>query len=115
MARMSQHALLTAATVALSLTGFGGAALEQLAFTVTGGGKSLEGDLRDASGLIAAQKSDRTAALGLFTDARAEYGRLLSALYAAGHYGPVIHVLIDGREAADIAPLDAPAVIGKGQ
>lgn len=113
MARMSQHALLTAATVALSLTGFGGAALEQLAFTVTGGGKALEGDLRDASGLIAAQKSDRTAALGLFTDARAEYGRLLSALYAAGHYGPVIHVLIDGREAADIAPLDAPAVIGK--
>jgi translocation and assembly module TamA len=53
------------------------------------------------------------AALDLFADARAEYGKLLSALYAAGYYGPIIHVLIDGREAGSIAPLDAPSAIGK--
>ena len=49
----------------------------------------------------------------MFAVARAEYGKLLSALYAAGYYGPIIHVLIDGREAGSIAPLDAPSAIGK--
>ena len=112
MACLSNRRLLTAATLALSLTGIDVAALERLDFVVTGNGSSLVADLRAASGLLASQKSKRTNALDLFADARAEYGRLIGALYAKGHYGPVIHVLIDGREAADIAPLDAPAAIG---
>lgn len=43
--------------------------------------------------------------------ARSDYRRLLTGLYAQGHYGGTISILIDGREAAGIAPLDAPAQI----
>ena len=113
MARYRPLGLLTAATVALCLTGFSSPALDLLEFSVTGGDKGLEREVRAASGLLAAQSDKRTEALDLFADARAEYGRLLAALYALGHYGPVIHVLIDGREAAAIAPLDAPAQISR--
>lgn len=84
-------------------------ALDRVDFTVSGGDKALTEDLRAASGLVGASKTKE--ALDLFADARAEYGKLISALYATGHYGPVIHVLIDGKEAANIAPLDAPATI----
>ena len=85
-------------------------ALDGVTFTVAGTDSALMRDLRAASGLVGAGKDK--AALDLFADARAEYGKLLSALYATGHYGPVIHVLIDGREANSIAPLDAPSAIG---
>ena len=90
-----------------------GQALDGVTFTVAGGDKTLTRDLRAASGLVGAGKDK--VALELFADARAEYGKLLSALYAAGHYGPVIHVLIDGREADSIAPLDAPKAIGRSR
>ena len=88
---------------------FPGQAFDAVEFTVSGGDKSLTKSLRAASGLVGAAKDK--SALDLFADARAEYGRLLAALYATGHYGPVIHVLVDGREAAGIAPLDAPTSI----
>ena len=87
-----------------------GRAFDAVEFKVTGADKTLTADLRAASGLVGAAKDKP--ALDLFADARAEYGRLLSALYTSGHYGPVIHVLIDGREASSIAPLDAPPTIG---
>ena len=76
---------------------------------MTGADAALTKEIHAASGLVGA-KSDRPA-LDLFGDAQAEYGKILSALYGSGHYGPVVHVLIDGREAASIAPLDAPASI----
>jgi translocation and assembly module TamA len=111
---MAIHRKLTlAASLALCLTGFGSHALDRLEFSVAGEDEKLNKALRAASGLLAAEKDKRTAALDLFSDARAEYGRLLTALYAKGHYSAVIHVLIDGREAATIAPLDAPSRIGQ--
>ena len=113
MASFPRRTLLAAVTLVLCLAGVRTLALDQLNFSVAGTDKVLTRDLRAASGLLAAQSGKRTAALDLFADARAEFGRLLAALYARGHYGPVIHVLIDGREAADIAPLDAPPQISR--
>ena len=112
MARFPHRSLLGAVTLVLCLAGLRALALDQLNFSIAGGDKVLAREVRAASGLLAAQRDKRTAALDLFADARAEYGRLLAALYASGHYGPVIHVLIDGREVAGIAPLDAPSRIG---
>lgn len=89
----------------------GGQALDRLDFSVAGASKALEKDLRAASVLLAAQKSGKTEAQDLFADARAEYASLLDALYARGHYSAVIHVYVDGVEAAAIAPLDAPSAI----
>ncbi|PYE84135.1 autotransporter assembly complex protein TamA [Pseudoroseicyclus aestuarii] len=44
--------------------------------------------------------------------ARADYRRLLTALYAEGYYSGTISILVDGREAAQLAPFDAPDSIG---
>lgn len=97
-----------AAALALSPSAF---AFDSVAFTVASADEDLTKDLRRASPLLAAQGAGVTTAADLFAAARGEYGRLVGALYARGYYSPVIHVEINGREAATIAPLDAPAVI----
>jgi translocation and assembly module TamA len=86
-------------------------AFDDVQFSVDGGDKDLTKALRGASLLIAAQSDENADAQDLFAAARGEYGRLIGALYAAGHYSGVVRVLIDGREAAEIAPLDAPSQI----
>lgn len=45
--------------------------------------------------------------------ARADYRRLLTALYAEGYYGGQISITVDGIEAANIAPLAAPSAINE--
>jgi translocation and assembly module TamA len=45
--------------------------------------------------------------------ARADYQRLLTAAYAQGFYGPVVSIRLDGREAAAIAPLEAPGRVAR--
>lgn len=98
-------ALLVASPSALSL--------EVLDFNVAGGDDDLRRSLRGASLLVAAQNEGTTQAQDLFGAAQAEYGRLIGALYAQGHYSPVINIRIDGREAAGIAALDAPVTISR--
>ena len=104
--------VLVVSGLATGFSGGGGAALDRLDFSVAGDDKALERSLRQASVLLRAQSEKNTDPQDLFADARAEYARLLQALYAAGHYSAVINVRIDGREAAGIAPLDAPGQIG---
>ncbi len=43
--------------------------------------------------------------------ARSDYRRILTGLYSLGYYGGTISILLDGREAAALAPLDAPSQI----
>lgn len=45
--------------------------------------------------------------------ARADYARLLGALYERGYYGGVIRILADGREVADIPPLSRPENVSR--
>ncbi|WP_054006784.1 autotransporter assembly complex protein TamA [Cypionkella psychrotolerans] len=93
------------------VAGTAGQALDRLEFTVPDAPKALEEELRAASILLASEKAGNTLAQDIFTDARAEYASLLNALYARGYYSAVIHVYVDGVEAASIAPLDAPGAI----
>jgi translocation and assembly module TamA len=81
-------------------------------FRVEGADAGIEVTLRDSSAVLQAQDEGTTNPQDLFAAAEAEYGRLVGALYAEGYYSPVINVLIDGREAATIPPLNAPASIG---
>ncbi len=110
--RVMGRAMALSAGMAL-LSAPAGMALDVLEFRVPGADSSLEKTLRGASILLQSKKNKTVDAQDLFTDARAEYGNLLNTLYANGYYSGVIHVLIDGREAAGIAPLDAPAQIGR--
>ncbi len=86
-------------------------ALERLDFTVSGTDKALTKAVRGASGLLVLEDDAKDMADEVLAAARAEYGRLIRALYAQGHYSPVISIRLDGREAASIAPLDSPSRI----
>ena len=88
-------------------------AFERMEFKTPGASNNLRDDLLGASLLRAARRDKVDDPQDLFAAARAEYSRLLGVLYARGHYSGVIHVMIDGREAASIAPLDAPSQIGR--
>ncbi|MFC2966999.1 autotransporter assembly complex protein TamA [Acidimangrovimonas pyrenivorans] len=89
------------------------AALDSLDFAAPGADAGLTKSLRAASLLVTSEAEGKTDPQDLFAAARADYARLLGALYAAGYYSGVIHIRIDGREAAAIAPLDAPRAIRK--
>ena len=88
-------------------------AMEPIRFDTPGAPEDLRAALQGASLLLTSQAEKQTDAQDLFAAARAEYGRLLGALYAQGHYSGTIRVLIDGREAASIPPLDAPTKIDR--
>lgn len=66
--------------------------------------KELEKKLKTASSLWLDRDKPASGAAGLIAKARGDYKSLLAALYAEGRYGAVIHILIGGREAADLLP-----------
>jgi len=79
---------------------------------IRGSSDTLRDAIRGASLLYSSQDEDGVDTQDLFASARADYGRILGALYAEGYYSGVIRILLDGREAAAIPPLDAPDRIG---
>lgn len=86
-------------------------AFDDLRFIVRGGNEDLEARLRNASLLVAAANEDVTDPAELLAAARADYARLVGALYATGRYGPVIHIYVNGEEAAALSPLTRLQVI----
>lgn len=88
-------------------------AFDGLDFRVGGGDDDLTESLRGASALVSAAADPAADAQNLLAAARGEYSRLVGALYASGRYSGVVQVLVDGREAATIPPLDAPATISR--
>ncbi len=82
-------------------------------FAAPGADKPLNRALRDMSLTLQANADGGADAQELFAAARSDYGRLLGVLYAYGYYSGIISIRVDGREAGDIPPLDAPAQIGR--
>jgi len=80
---------------------------EPLSYTVTvetePADRSLTRAVRNASALYADRKKPASGAAGLVAKAKADYRNILAALYGEGRYGGVIHILINGREAAGLA------------
>lgn len=64
----------------------------------------LEASIRGASSLLAGQSAPASGAAGLLARARADYQRILGALYSEGYYGGSISILVGGREAANVPP-----------
>lgn len=96
---------------ALGATPLSAAPLETFAFEVTGADEALEARLRGASVLVPLADQSIDDPQEVLAAARSEYSRLLGALYDEGHYGGVITVSVDGREAASIPPLETPGRI----
>ena len=86
---------------------------QEAAFSVPDAPRALRRELRGASLVLAALARRPVPAADVMAAARAEYGRLLGALYAAGYYGGTVSVRVDGREAADIPLVAEPARIAR--
>ncbi|RWR28681.1 outer membrane protein assembly factor [Sinirhodobacter populi] len=83
-------------------------------FEVPGVPDDIADAIKGASLTRDAMRSDEeTGAQDLFASARADYERIIGVLYARGYYAGSISILLDGREAAGIEPMDAPQTIGR--
>jgi translocation and assembly module TamA len=84
-----------------------GSALE---VSVTGGvNEDQTAALRVAS--LSATLDETATPADILAAAQADYGRLVSALYAQGYYGPTVRIKVDGREAGSIDPVSPPASV----
>lgn len=90
-------------------------AWESLTFTVSGSDKALKDELRNASLLRKLTPADRDQPRDVLAAALADYSALLNILYAHGHYGGVIHLRLDGREAANLSVITPPATIRRAE
>lgn len=86
-------------------------AAQEISFDTTGASSDLRGDIRAASLALSLRDDAEATAQDFVAAARADYRRVLTALYAAGYYGSEISIKVNGREAATIAPLDAPSAV----
>ncbi len=101
-----------AMSLGLLLASADGGGAQEVRFEVAGGGgERLVLALRAASLLLTLEDEEAPAPQDYVAAARADYRRLLTALYAEGHYGGAVSIEIDGREASAIAPLAAPGEI----
>lgn len=66
-----------------------------------------------ASSLLLQETAEPRTAQDLVAAARADYGRLVAALYDAGHFSPVVRIDVDGREAARIPPFGGPRSVNQ--
>ncbi|MDS9466909.1 autotransporter assembly complex family protein [Paracoccus sp. MBLB3053] len=82
-------------------------------FQVAGTDEDILPAVRNTSLLLNAQNEGRVTGQDILAAARGDYARILGVLYDEGYYSGVIDIKLDGREAASIAPLDAPKVVHK--
>lgn len=75
------------------------------------GDEGLESEIRNSSLISGALSEDRTTGQDVLAAARADYARILGVMYDKGYYSTQITITLDGVEAAEIAPLDAPDVV----
>jgi translocation and assembly module TamA len=103
---------LAAFAAALALSAPAGGA-QQATLSAPGASEDLLRTLRSASVVLGRLAEGPAPASDIVAAARADYARLLGALYAAGHYSGVISIRLDGREVAGIPVLDSPDRIGR--
>ncbi len=89
------------------------AAAFEATLVAPGAPAELRERLSNASAVIAAQSRGRVGVHELLAAAQSDYRTLVQVLYDAGHFSPVIHVLLDGREAAYVKPLNLPSSINR--
>ncbi|MCL3881410.1 autotransporter assembly complex family protein [Marivita sp. GX14005] len=88
-------------------------AAQDLDLDISGGGDELRSELKDAMSLVELLDQDNPTPQSLLAAAQADYSRIVTALYTVGRFGPVVSIKVDGREAAQMSPFEAPARIEK--
>lgn len=88
------------------------ATAQDITLSVPSASEDLTNRLRAASLLLAPSEEPRTAQ-DLIAAARADYARLVAALYDQGHFAPVVRITVNGQEAARIPPFGGPATVSE--
>ncbi|MDK3019164.1 autotransporter assembly complex protein TamA [Pseudodonghicola flavimaris] len=81
--------------------------------TATGASEDLQDSLKTASAVMSAGDRGLDNVQELIAAAQADYQTLVQVLYDRGYFSPVIHIRVDGREAAYIDPLALPSRIDR--
>lgn len=91
------------------------AAAQDVSLVAPGADEDLVDRLRSNALLLQKPAEDEEARTpqDIVAAARADYSRLVATLYDSGYFAPVVNILIDGREAANLSPLTVPARIGE--
>lgn len=80
--------------------------IDPLPYSVTirvdGADDGLQGVVENASALWGGREEPASGKAGLLSRARADYRRILAALYGEGHYGGEISIRLDGQEVSDL-------------
>ncbi len=98
-------------TAVLLMSAVTAAAAQDITIDAPGADDNLIGLLQDASLSRSIGDETEPQPQDYVAAARADYRRLLTALYAAGYYSGTISIKVNGTEAANIAPLSAPSQI----
>ena len=91
----------------------GAAVALETAFTAPGAPEDLSERLQTASAVMGARARGLSTAQELLAAAQADYATLVQVLYDQGYFSPVVHIRLDGREAAQIRPLYLPRSINR--
>lgn len=78
-----------------------------------GAPEGLTDRLRGASSAMSAQANGLTSAQELLAASLSDYNTLVQILYDSGYFSPVVHIRLDGREAAYIGPLKTPKSVNR--
>ncbi len=84
-----------------------------LSVVIVNGDEDLQKPVRRASLVAGALDEDRNTGQDVLAAARGDYARALGVMYDEGYFSAIINITLDGVEAAEIAPLDAPKYVGK--
>ena len=81
-------------------------------FTVqTPGNPALVEDVKSASLLQGLNNADSASSQEIVAAARADYQRIVSAMYAKGYFAPVVNILVNGQEASSVSTISPPRSI----
>lgn len=100
------------AVVFACLTAVSPSSAQDISLSAPAASEELTDRLRNASLLLAPTEDPRTAQ-DLIAAARADYARLVAALYDAGHFSPVVRISVDGQEAARMPPFGGPTTVSQ--
>lgn len=81
--------------------------------TAPGAPDDLTDRLRGASSVMSAEAHGLDGGQELLAASLSDYHTLVQVLYDAGYFSPVVHIRLDGREAAYIGPLKTPSSVNK--
>ena len=107
---VAHKTLIGGLALVFALSGQAASALD-FSFLAPGARGDLWQAIADASLTRESTIADDADEQSIFAAARADYARIVAALYDNGYYSPEVSIKINGREVSSIAPLDVPKSI----